>query len=166
MSDTTYLLDNVKATAPRNEVGTGTIETNKLGVIGTGTLFKEELKVGSYIIDFANDEMKRVVEVQSDTYAILESAFTTDLSASSQLDYIPAWKTNARAISAIVPVYQEDNTTENTYAVIDGANVAPGIGLNDDKANRDRSSGGDMVKPIIIDATVGGGTQVLVKITF
>ncbi len=163
MSETIFLLDNVKATAPLNEVGTGTIATIKLGIIGSGTLFKSELKVGSYIIDFTNNQMKRVVEVTSDTTAILESAFGTDLAPSSQMDYIPAWKTNVREIAAIVPVYKQDNTTANIWGKMDNIDTPPGIGVNFSKAQRDRSSGSDVVVPVIMDAT---GTQIFVTLTF
>jgi hypothetical protein len=163
MSETKYLLDDVKATAPRNEVGSGNISTNKLGLIGTDTLFKTELLKGAYIIDFNNDELRKVVDVISDTYAILESAFTTDIPDGSVMDYIPAWKSNVREIAYIIPVYKQDNTTENDWGVVDGTDVPPGVGDNTSKAQRDRSSGSDVVAPVIMDAT---GTQILVTLTF
>lgn len=162
-SDTNYFLDNEVATAPRNQAGTGTIETNKLGLIGSGTVFKTELARGAFIVDLTNGQVVKVAEVISDTYAILEDPFTTEISAGTALDYIPAWKGNAREISYITPVYQQDNTTENSWASADGVPFAPGTSFNPSKVQRDRSSGADVVRPVILDAT---GTQISVTITF
>jgi hypothetical protein len=163
MSERKYLLDNEKATAPLNQVGTGTIETNKLGIIGTGTLFKTELARGAHIVNLATGEILMVSEVVSDTYAILMEPFGTEIAASTALNFIASWKGNAREISTIVPVYKQDGVTENTFAVIDGTDVAPGIGENASKVHRDRSGSVDTIRPIFIDAT---GTQVLVDVIF
>lgn len=158
-----YFLDNAKATAPQNEAGTGTIQTIGLGVKGTGTAFKTQLARGAYIVDLTANEFRMVVEVVSDTYAILESAFSADIPAATALNYIPAWKGNVREIAAIIPVYQQDNTTENAWGSIGGEVFPPGVGFNVSKANRDKSSSMDMIKPVIMDAT---GTQIRVTLTY
>ncbi len=163
MTEQSYLLDNVKSTAPLYGVGTGTISTNKLGLIGSGTVFKTQLEAGAFIVNFSTDEIVRVVEVVSDVYAILEKQFTSEITAASPMNYIPKYKSNVREIGVIIPVYQEDNTTENTWGVVNGASTPPGVGVNFSKANRDRSSRMDMVYPIIVDAT---STQALVEITY
>lgn len=157
------LIDNQKVTAPFNETGTGTISTDKLGLIGTGTIFKTELLKGAYILDLPNDEYKKVVEVISDTYAILESAFTTDLPALTAMDYIPAWKGNVREISVIIPALKQDMVTANPWGKIDGEDFPPGVGNSFSKANRDNSSVMDVLNPLILDAS---GTQMYVTQTF
>ena len=164
MGQQSFFLDNVKSTAPEYEVGTGTIETNKLKVLGSGTAFKTQLRAGAFIVNFTTNEIIRVVEVISDTVAVLEKQFSSEIAAASAMNYIPAYKGNCREIACIIPVYQEDNSTENAWSTnVNGAKLAPGVGKNFTKTNRDRSSQMDMVYPIIVDAT---GTQVSVDITY
>lgn len=147
-----YNLITDKRTVPFNETGTGTIETNKLGIIGTGTAFKTELKRGAWIVDLTNNEIRKVESVESDTYAILVSAFSTDIAAASPLDYIPAWKGNAREISIIIPLTDQGGTA-NDWGQVDGEDFPPGLPYTISKSSRDDSSVMDVVNPIIVDAT-------------
>lgn len=152
-----YLLDNTKACIPANEAGTGTIETVKNGIIGTGTSFKTELANGAWLVDLTNNEVRKVIQVESDTYAILDSPFTADIGAGTSLDYVPGWKTNRiREASIVIPVYQQDNTTENAWGVLITNSVEdfpPGLPRTVCKSSHDGGSPVAMIHPVIFDAT-------------
>ncbi len=158
-----FLLDDEKRTLPFNETGTGTLSTNKLGVIGVNTLFMTELSNGAWLVDITNNEVRRVIRIDSDTYAILDEPFTNDLPALSIVDYIPGWKKNARNLSYVIPVYKQDMTTQNPWGEVDGEDFPPGLPMSFSKENRDRSSSMDLVNPVFLDAT---GTQMAASVMY
>jgi hypothetical protein len=65
-----------KTTLPAPETLTGTIagaDTTTTTITGTGTLFKSQLQVGQYI--YANDKIRRIKEIISDTKLKLDTTF-------------------------------------------------------------------------------------------
>jgi len=66
---------------PPATAGTGTITSVGTAVTGSGTAFLAELGVGHVIV--AADQIRRVVELVSDTELTLDAAFATDLTAAA-----------------------------------------------------------------------------------
>lgn len=73
--------DNItdKRSIPYNVAQSGSIVTFGTGVKGTGTLFLTQMKPGSYIVDLAAWELRRVIDVKSNVLAYLEEPFTVDI---------------------------------------------------------------------------------------
>lgn len=146
-------LSNEIVSAPLSSVGTGTVSSDDKALIGVGTLFTTEIPKGSWVIDFANNELRQVDRVESDTLAYLTEAFSTDLAALSQLDKIHSMDCNAVSISVQVLSSAAADIT------IDGEIFPKGASITFSKDSRDRSGKRDLVDPIIIDAT--GSTAML-----
>jgi len=160
--NTQYTLITDKRCVPFNVSGTGTITTTGIGITGVGTIFRTELKRGAYIYNASTSEVRMVVDIPSDTYAVMESPFTAELTAVT-LPYIESYKSNARSISVMIPVTKQDLTTANAWGFIDGQAYPPGVPITFEKANRIISGSMDCINPIIVDAT---GTQMLVGIEY
>lgn len=132
-----------KRSIPFNSSGTGTIATHGIAIVGTGTAFTTEMRAGSYLVNLAQDEVRRVYRVDSDTLAFLEVAFTSDISAGTTPEIIAAHQAKVKEISL---------KTSDTIQV-DGAPFT-GI-ITWSKTGNDRSARPDLVEPIIVDATGG-----------
>lgn len=150
--NTAYYIATTKQTVPLNSIQTGTIETVGKAVKGTGTLFTTELPVGSWVVDLAQDEIRRVESVESDTLAYMSNAFTVDLAAATPLDAIPA--KDAKCVTIGVAIAPGGAAGE-----VDGSVFPAGVPLVFSKDSRDHSAARDLVDPIIID-----GASVLVSI--
>lgn len=147
--------NDIQSSVPLSTEGTGTISTEGDAVIGVGTLFTTELPKGSWVIDYANNELRQVVRVDSDTRAYLAEPFTSDLAVSSVLDKIHAKDCNAVSISVQVL------SSAATNISIDGETFPKGASITFSKDSRDRSDKRDLVDPIIVDAT-GSTAMVLI----
>lgn len=147
--------NDIQSSVPLSTEGTGTISTEGDAVIGVGTLFTTELPKGSWVIDYANNELRQVVRVDSDTRAYLAEPFTSDLAALSVLDKIHTMDCDAVSISVQVLSSAAANIT------IDGETFPKGASITFSKDSRDRSGKRDLVDPIIVDAT-GSTAMVLI----
>lgn len=143
MKQTQFASVTDKRSVPFNANGTGTIVTFGEAVVGTGTLFKTEMLVGSYIVSESQGECRRVRRVDSDTSAFLEIPFTIDL-VSAAPSLIKWFK--AKPVEIIF------NYVSGTV-VVDGVTLTKSVTLS--KASRDRSSRKDFIEPIIVDSTSG-----------
>jgi hypothetical protein len=145
---------------PQSANGTGTIVTNKLGVTGTGTLFLTEMPAGSWIYQPTGNELRKVIEVQSNTYAILESAFTTEIAAAAPaiIDNKKA-KAKGYVFTALTAVGTMVDNTGTMVAVL-----PIGVPVPISKLGNDRTSRADLLSPTII--APGGGGSILVEIIY
>lgn len=72
-----------KNTIPTSVTKTGTIthsSATKL-VVGTGTLFLSECKIGAYI--YANEEIRQIVDIHSNTRLQVKTGFSSDFTAAT-----------------------------------------------------------------------------------
>lgn len=135
-----------KQSLPAASTKTGTIETVGTAVIGTGTSFLTEIPVGSWIVDLAQDEVRKVIDVQSDTAATISNAFTADLAAATALSAIHERDTNVVSISVSIKSALADGE-------LDGLVFTNGTGLTFSKDSRDVKAKNDFIDPIIVDGT-------------
>ena len=148
-----YYIASTKQTVPLNSIQTGTIETVGKAIKGTGTLFTTEMPVGSWIVDLAQDEIRKIDTVESDTLAYMSNPFTLDLAALTALDVIPAKDAKCVTIAVSIPA-------GGAAGEIDGEIFPAGSGASFSKDSRDHSAARDLVDPIIID---GALVQVLIQ---
>lgn len=150
-TNNTYDVITDKRAIPYASNGTGTIITTGIAITGTGTSFLSELPAGSWIVDLTQDELRKVVRVDSDTVAILDYAFTSDLS--SQTPSIIAKKdTSVTEVSIIIPLVDEAGTSY-TFGKINNKTFPSGLPFELSKAGRDDSDTQDFIDPVIVDAT-------------
>jgi len=149
-----YLISNAADTVPASASGTGTVSTAGTAVTGTGTAFLTELLPGSWLIDFASNEIRLVTAVSDDTTAYIQQAFTAPL-AGVNLAYVDKNNLHAYGISVQVPSTEADIT-------VDGETLYAGTSVSFTKDSRNRSTGRDFVNPIVVDAT-GSVAQIIVE---
>ncbi len=149
--NTIYYVASTKQTVPLSSTKTGDITTLGAAVIGVGTLFTTELPIGSWVVDLAQDEIRQVVTVTSDTLAYMTNAFSSDLN-STPLEAISAKDAKVVTISVAI-------AAAGAAGEIDGSALPAGVPITFSKDSRDRSAARDLVDPIIID-----GAAVLVAI--
>lgn len=137
-------INNAKESVPQSSSGTGTIQTKGTGVFGTGTLFKTEMQAGSWLIDLAQDELRKVISVDSDTSARLSNAFTLDLAALTTPDIISKDSLSLSELSVIAI---------GTDAIMNGVGLTAGIAVNMEKTGNSKGDSSSHVDPVIIDAT-------------
>ena len=65
---------------PASTTWTGTISSTGKIVTGSSTLFTTEIQRGAWVWSVAGHEVRKVVDIVSDTELILDSAFSSDLS--------------------------------------------------------------------------------------
>lgn len=152
--NTLYYLVTAKQTVPANITKTGTAVTTGTAVQGTGTLFKTEMPVGSWLVDMSQYEIRRVIRVESDTLAYLDVAFSSNVSSAAPA-IIPADKAKPVTISVSVPASGSDGAVDNVA-------LAAGTGLTFSKDSRDHSAARDIVDPIIVNGT-GTTMQILIQ---
>lgn len=145
--NTIYNLISNKRTVPYNSIGTGTVSTNGNAVTGVGTLFTTEMPMGSWIVDLAQDEIRYIYRVESDTLAFMTQPFTVDLAALTPLDRIPEDDAQCVSIAFSIPAAA-------AAGEIDGVVFPAGSTASFSKDSRDRSSKRDLVDPFIVDATL------------
>lgn len=152
--NTNYAYITDKRTVPFNETATGTCSTNGERVDGVGTAFRSEMRAGSWLVDLANDEIRQVDRVESDTLAYLKQAFTSDLTIGA-FEIIKATETQVVSISIQIPSGAAGN------AEVDGSTFPKGTSMTFSKGDRDGNKSKDFVDPIIVDAT-GTAAQILI----
>jgi len=145
-----------KVTVPQSSAGTGTIVTNKLGVTGTDTKFLTELPLCSWLYNSSTNELRKVTQVMSDTYAILEKAFTSEISGSAP-SIISALDAKAKqytftALTVAGKLYDNTGTAVTTLPV--------NIPIVRSKLGNSRSNRADLLSPVIVEAGSGGSIDV------
>lgn len=150
-----YEVSNAKDTIPASVTGTGTVSTKGIYVTGVGTKFMSlaELGMGFWICDLANDEIRKVDGVDSDTVARLTHAFTADLSA-DPLIIVKRTDLDIRQVSVSI-----DGTL--TDGEIDGVALLAGNALAFGKPSDSTRGSYSFIDPLIADAT---GTVINVTI--
>jgi len=74
-------LSAAKDTIPLSSAQTGTVDSEGIIVRGTATLFMTELKVGDYIFDAAQNEIRKVKAITDNTSLVLWNAFSVNMAA-------------------------------------------------------------------------------------
>jgi hypothetical protein len=152
--NTDYFAVTGKQSIPENVSKTGTIETIGKAVIGTSTLFKTEIQAGSWIVDESQDELRKVVHVESDTLAYLDNAFTSDIAALTTPSVIPRTSLNIKSISVSISPLLADEEVE-------GVAFNAGAAMSWAKNGMDNRGIYGFIDPIIVDGT---GTVINVAI--
>lgn len=142
--NTVYFVSSTKQTVPASANGTGTIITSGKNVTGTGTSFKTEMPVGSWLVDLSQDEVRKVLEVLSDTEAILDHAFSVDLSSAAP-NIIPS--KDAKPVSIAIQIVSGSGN-----GLIDGEVMYDGTSVSFSKDSRPQTNFNDSVDPLILDA--------------
>jgi hypothetical protein len=140
--NTEYSVVTGNQTLPISATGTGTVTTDGKSVIGVGTKFITEMPAGSWLVDLANTEIRRITSVESDTVAYFTNPFTVGLSADA-ISVIHERLTNVVAISV---------KAVGGAILIDGSSLPDGEAMTFSKDSRDDSGQNDFVDPIIVDA--------------
>ena len=112
------------------------------------------MPIGSWLVDLPSNELRRVLQVDSDTEAFLDEPFSADLAALTVGQVIPEDRANAIEISIEV-------TASNPPGELFGVSFT-GI-LSASKSSSTRSGKNDRVDPIIVDGT---GTEIRVFILY
>jgi hypothetical protein len=131
-------------TVPQNVTKTGTIATVGTQVVGTGTLFGTEVKVGDWICSLSASEIRKIVTITDALTAIIDYPFTVDLAPATALVVIPH-PTNIVEISWL--------NTGGASGSIDGIAVVQNEYGCWGKNSRERESNRDFIDPIIVDGT-------------
>lgn len=147
-----YKISNAKQTVPVSAAGTGTIKTQLTAVVGAGTLFKSEMQVGSWLVDLTQNEMRKVIKVESDTAAVLESAFSVAIPALTTPNVITHTKLNIKEISVRIPLVNSIGVAY-TFGEVDGIELESGIPLVFGKTSKDNENSFSYIDPIIANAT-------------
>jgi len=120
---------------------------------GTGTLFHSQMRKGSWLVDIANDEIRVVDNVASDTEATLSNAFSSDLSSAAP-SIIANTDLNIKTISVGIESGLSDGE-------IDGIVFGNGKTYVFTKSGDGKDGFKSFIDPIIIDGT---GTTIDVTI--
>lgn len=133
-----YDLTTAEDTVPASSAITGTVScsANSIRLTGSGTAFLSEIRRGDAIFDDANDEIRMVATVQSNTELILERGFTNALSgATVKLSKFGSQHIAVRASGDVTIIDKYDNSATL---------------LNGDSLNIPVQPNG-LVQPIIVD---------------
>lgn len=152
--NTEYFLVTGKQSVPVNVNKTGTISTVGNAVVGVGTLFKTEMHAGSWLVDESQDEVRRVMRVESNTLAYLSDAFTADIAALTTPSVIPKNSMNVRSVSLYIDAALADGE-------IDGIVLAAGTLIKFEKNSDNKRDKYSFIEPVIVDGT---GTSIAVTV--
>ena len=148
--NTKFYLITGKQTVPASITATGTFVTSGITVTGTGTKFLSEMMAGSWIFSADQDEIRKVVRVDSDLVAYVDKPFSSNVTSTALL-IIPESDTHIVTMTLIATAGSP---------TIDGLSYGgPGVGIpviTLTKEGRSTSSTRDFIDPVIVDATDGG----------
>jgi hypothetical protein len=147
-----YKISDDKQTVPASANKTGTISTQGTAVIGVGTLFKTEMQAGSWLTDLANNELRKVLRVESNVLAYLESAFQADIAALTTPNIVANTSLNIRELSVIIPLVNSAGTAY-AFGELDGTELESGLPVTFGKASKDNENSFSYIDPIEADAT-------------
>ena len=139
-----------KRSLPYSAAGTGTIVTDGIAVVGTGTLFTSEMPVGSILVDLTQTEWRRVVRVMSDTLAYVSAPFSLNITTVAP-NIIHNKTSKCKMISL--------STAAN--CLLNGVAFTGVIQFN--KLGTDRTAKINMVDPVIVDAQ---GNDMYIEIVY
>jgi len=134
-----------KRCIPYNSTKTGTIQTVGKEVVGTGTLFLTQCKVGDWLVDLTQNEIHKIISVSDNFSMHIQEAFAVDLPALTAVVTVPRFP-QAKEISVLIPFGSPNG-------LIDGKTLYAGVPYDTSKLSRSKSTGYDFVDPIIIDAS-------------
>lgn len=141
-----------KRSIPYSAATTGTVTSTGVNVVGTGTLFIAECPPGSWFVDLAANEVRKVKSVISDTRLVLEEAFTVDLAAVATPQVIHAKEMKAVEIEVFIPLVVAPGGANNAFGVIDGIAFPSGYVRKLSKSSKGESKR-STIDPIIVDAS-------------
>ncbi len=153
-NDKFYTIADDKQSIPVSASGTGTISTTGKAVKGVGTLFMSELRMGSWLVDLTQNEVRKVIRTESNTLVFLDNAFTVNIAALTTPNIISNTKLNIRQISVSI-----DPALAN--GEIDGTVLLAGAALEFGKPSDNSRNSFAFIDPLIADAT---GTEIQVTI--
>jgi len=151
MNNTQFITTTSKITVPATATKTGTLKTTGTDVIGTGTKFVSEYRIGDYLPKLSTNELQKIVAIANDTNMYLEAAFAVDLPALTAATVVPASRIKIL----------EYAVTGAGAGAIDGQTVKAGSKGKWEKP-RQGTSQIDFLDPVIID---GSGTTIELTIT-
>jgi hypothetical protein len=100
---------------------TGTYNTVGVTVTGTGTLFLKEFSINDYVADDTNKEVRKIINIISNTEMVLESAFSADRTAIAAKKALPSF-VNFNLLSsgngttvAGIPIFNNVRTYFDSY---------------------------------------------------
>lgn len=144
-----------KRTIPFDLLKTGTIATIGKDVIGTGTLFTTQVKVGDFLVDLTQNEVHKVVDISTNTLMHIQEAFGADIVAGTAIRISPSVP-RPKEISLLIP-------SGGASGLIEGVTWVAGITWSSSKIGTYNNGRNDFINPIIADAT---GTNMLVTINY
>jgi hypothetical protein len=137
---------------------TGTITTLKQAVTGVGTNFSNTnlFQVDDWIWN-GGYELRRIIEIRSDTLMMIEEGFTVELAGS-------AFSTvKASRMSSIS--YMNPSGTTVAVSGIDGMDVQPGESGTWTKSSRTHSSSQrDFIDPVVVDGSTAGAPLTILTV--
>jgi hypothetical protein len=143
-----------KQTVPASITATGTFVTSGITVTGTGTKFLSEMMAGSWIFSTTQNEIRKVVRVDSDLVAYVDKPFTSNV-ASTALLIIPESDTHIVTMTLIATA-----GTPTIDGIAYGGALTPIPVITLTKEGRSTSSTRDFIDPVIVDATGGSMTVI------
>lgn len=146
-----------KQTVPASISATGTIVTSGITVTGTGTKFLSQMMAGSWIFSTTQNEIRKVVRVDSDLVAYIDKPFGSNV-ASTALLIIPESDTHIVTMTLIAT---SGTPTIDGIAYGGALTSIPVITLT--KEGRSTSSTRDFIDPVIVDATGGSMTVITLR---
>lgn len=155
MYGSVYYNQDSKDTVPASIAVTGTIETVGTKVIGTTTKFKTEYQIGDFVYVAAKSDVRRVVNIISDTQMTLETAFGSDVAAGGTPKKV------ARQTCRVMKIWNGGGAS----ATLDGQTLLNGTGVEFSKVGAFGSSTAntDFVDPVVLDAAASDCQINLVK---
>lgn len=138
---------DIKTIFPLASYQSGTINTNGVYVYGTNTLFFKEMQVGSYLVDLAHNEFRKVISVESNTQAIIERPFSTEFVGAT-----PNVISSALAFPVAINVIGVSGTNRIIDVNGERQNIPNGILIPFDKSSRSTSNQRDCIAPIFVEA--------------
>lgn len=135
---------------PRSTAGTGTIQSvnNNQKIVGTGTLFLTEFKIGDFVYILAKNEFREVVNIVSNTELTIDRPFTTVVAAATAYRITP--KVNFTMIS-----WRADSSGS---VDINGVTFPADYGSTQNKDGLPKGTGNNFCFPIDIDSTANANS--------
>ena len=139
-------LDNAKDSIPRSTALTGTITSLGNAISGSGTDFQAELEIGTFIVSLAQNEVRRIIEIDPNTqYAEIDSPFTVDITVAIALIAVPLADVALRELSLLNQGAVDGEVEGSTFTV----NQAITWNANDSDARGQHG----FIEPKVADAT-------------
>ncbi len=151
-NDNVDVIDNEVATIPRFTVKTGTIASTSASptIHGTNTLFLTELKVGDWLSDPTNYEVRKIRNIASNTVLTLDRPFSNTLTVTA---------VNTIKTTDLVQEVFANIVSGGTYGVVDGKVMKAGVPYLWARKSSIQIPDANKVDPITFNAT---GTTIYV----